>query len=92
MITCMSLSLTTLTNLKHVKKMVLDMNNLISLTKRKMNVDESICPIKMKALIHLIMSHMFVSVINLLSMSYLVTLINYRFFFQVQALMKIAPL
>ncbi len=46
----------------------------------------------MKALIHLFMSHMFVSVIHLLSMSYLVTLINYRFFFQVQVLMKIAPL
>jgi hypothetical protein len=57
-----------------------------------MNIDENICPIKMKALIHLFMSHMFVSVIHLLSMSYLVTLISYRFFFQAQALLKIAPL
>jgi hypothetical protein len=68
------------------------MNNLISLTKRKTNIDENICLIKMKALIHLFMSHMFVSVILLLSMSYLVKLINYRFFFQAQPLMKIAPL
>jgi hypothetical protein len=30
-----------------------------------MNIDENICPIKMKALIHLFMSHMFVSVIHL---------------------------
>ncbi len=74
------------------KKLVLDMNNLTSLTKRKTNIDENICLIKMKALIHLFMSHMFVSVILLLSMSYLVKLINYRFFFQAQPLMKIAPL